>query len=163
MAIRSDISIDWSLSPRIITIDAPSTKITMQDLYDTLRTEEVVQVDEPRIIAGAGKEPLGDGLLVGLTLTLNNALLAFEARTGPSYIQCLVSGGNLVAVDNNGDPVANPIFPTSFTQVVMSASSSATLIVTGGSALTTEEHDKLMSVPDAEENALELLDNQNAP
>ncbi|RLA01757.1 MAG: hypothetical protein DRQ42_02430, partial [Gammaproteobacteria bacterium] len=127
MAVRNDISIDWSLSPRIITVDAPSIEVTMQDLYDTLRTEEVVQVDEPRIIAGAGKEPLGGGVVVGLTLTLNNALLAFEARSGPAYTQCNVSGGNLVAVDSNGDPVSSPIFPTAFTQIVLANSSSATL------------------------------------
>ncbi len=127
MAVRNDISIDWSLSPRIITVEAPSIEITMQDLYDTLRTEEVVQVDEPYVIAGAGKEPLGGGVVVGLTLTLNNALLAFEARTGPSYIQCNVAGGNLVAVDSNGNPVNSPIFPTAFTQIVLANSSSATL------------------------------------
>jgi len=127
MAVRNDISIDWSLSPRIITVDSPSIEITMQDLYDTLRVEETVQIDEDYIIAGAGKEPLGGGVTVGLTLTLNNALLAFEARSGPSYIQCRVSGGNLVANDSNGDPVGSSIFPTAFTQIVMANSSSATL------------------------------------
>lgn len=35
--------------------------------------------------------------------------------------------------------------------------------ISTGSGLSTEEHNKLMSVPTAEENALELLDNQNAP
>lgn len=127
MSIRSDISIDWEVSPRIITVDKPSIEATMQDLYDTLRDAEIIQVDENYIVSGAGKEPLGGGVVVGLTLTLNNALIAFEARTGPTYIQCRISGGNLVANDNAGDPVNSSVSPTAFTQVVQANSSSATL------------------------------------
>jgi hypothetical protein len=51
--------------------------------------------------------------------------------------QCLVSGGNLVAVDENGDPIP-PIFTTGHTQVVIAASSSAT-IATPESAFTQGE------------------------
>ena len=40
MSFRADITIDWSLSPRIITVAAPSVEVSMQDLYDTLRTLE---------------------------------------------------------------------------------------------------------------------------
>ena len=40
MAFRTDISIDWTTSPRIITLAAPSTEITIQELYDTLRDLE---------------------------------------------------------------------------------------------------------------------------
>lgn len=127
MAIRTDISINWDVSPRIITVDSPSVEITMQDLYDTLRSMEPIQIDEPYIIAGAGKEPLGGGVVVGLTLSLNNALIAFEARSGPSYILCRISGGNLVAFDFLGDPVDSPLSPTAFTSIVMANSSSATL------------------------------------
>lgn len=127
MAIRNDLTFDWTASPRIITVDAPSAEITMQDLYDTCRDAEVTQVDEAYIIAGAGKEPLGGGVTVGLTLTLNNALVAFEARSGPTYVQCIISGGNLVAIDVNGDPVTSSVSPTAFTQIVQSNSSSATL------------------------------------
>ncbi len=125
MAIRSDLTINWDASPRIITIDAPSTSITMQDLYDSMRDIEPVQIDEEYIIDGAGGEPLGGGVSVGLTLTLNNAQIAFEARPGPEYIQCYITGGNLVAVDENGDNIS-AVHPTSFTQIVQSNSSSAT-------------------------------------
>lgn len=126
MATRNDITIDWTLSPRIITIDSPSVEVTMQDLYDTLRDAEEIQIDEPRIVSGAGKEPLGGGVSVGLTITLQNALLAFEARPGPNFTICRVDGGNLVAVDINGDPIT-PIHPTAYVQILLSSSSSATL------------------------------------
>lgn len=100
----------------------------MQDLYDTLRDEEakISNVDEKRVVSGAGKESLGGGVLVGLTITLNNAKISFEARSGPTYVQCNISGGNLVAVDSIGDPMS-AIEPTAFTQIVLANSSSATL------------------------------------
>jgi hypothetical protein len=127
MAVRNDITFDWDSSPRIITVDSPSIEISMQDLYDTCRDAEIDQLDEDSIISGAGKEPLGGGVTVGLTIILLNAQLAFEARTGPSFIICNASGGNLVAVDSDGDPMV-PIYPTAYTTVVLAQSTSATLI-----------------------------------
>lgn len=129
MTIRYDLSVNWDVSPRIITVASPSVEITMQDLYDTLRDleDDPGNMDEEYIVSGAGKEQLGGGVLVGLTITLNNAKLAFEARTGPSYIQCNVSGGNLVAIDDVGASMG-PIEPTAFTQIVLANSSSSTLI-----------------------------------
>jgi hypothetical protein len=123
------ISVNWTPSPRIVTVAAPEVAVTIQDLYDTLRTLEAEPygVDEPSIVSGAGKEPLGGGLYVGLTVTLLNARLAFEARPGPSFVQCQVSGGNLVAVDALGAEM-NPIQTTAYTQVIMAASSSSTLL-----------------------------------
>ena len=125
MAIRSDITVTWDLSPRIITVAEPSTAITMQDLYDTMRDIEPIQIDEEFIISGAGGESLGGGVSVGLTITLNNAKLAFEARTGPEYIQCNITGGNMVAVDENGNSMSS-VHPTAFTQIIQANSSSAT-------------------------------------
>jgi hypothetical protein len=128
MAVRNDVQVNWVVSPRIITVLAPSTEITIQDLLDTCRELE----DDPftmvydHLASAAGKENLGGGVKVGITLTLRNAVLAFEARPGPTYEQCRVSGGNLVAVDGYGADIS-PIYPTSFTQVLTTSSSSATL------------------------------------
>lgn len=129
MAARSDVSVDWFSSPRIITVQSPSTEITIQDLLDTCREAE----DDPAnmvysyLASAAGKENLGGGVQNGITVTLQNAVLAFEARPGPSYAQCTVRGGNIVAVDNAGANIS-PIHTTSFTQVITSGSSSATLL-----------------------------------
>lgn len=129
MAVRNDVTIDWRVSPRIIEVASPSTEITVQDLVDTLRDAEddLENMSYDQIISAAGKEELGGGVLVGITATLLNALLQFEARPGPTYTQCTVSGGNLVAVDDVGVTQTTPINPTAFTQVVVTASSSATL------------------------------------
>ena len=129
MGVRTDLTFDFTVSPRIITVDSPSTEITVQDLHDTLVTEEanIQNMTFLRLISSAGKEDLGGGTEVGITSTLQNAKLAFEARPGPTYVQCNVSGGNLVAVDANGASI-DPIEATAFTQVVRTSSSSATLI-----------------------------------
>ncbi len=144
MAIRIDLSIDYSVSPRIITVASPSTTITIQDLHDTLHTlqEEMRNLNFDGIVFSAGKNDLGGGSFVGITLLLLNARLAFEARGGPSFVQCIVSGGNLVAQDTDADPI-DPIEPTAFTQVVISQSTSPTLVTSDVSGLNAEESAQL--------------------
>jgi len=117
------------LSPRLITVASPSVELSIQDLVDTLREAEHdhENLGFPRLIDAAGKEPLGGGVLVGITATLNNSLVAFEARSGPGWILCTISGGNLVAVDGIGGLI-DPRSPTAFTTVDRALSSSATLL-----------------------------------
>ena len=83
MAVRSDITILWNLSPRLIKIAEPSDNITIQDLHDTLRDveDEPANLIYPTLISSAGKEDLGGGVYVGLTATLQNAQIMFERRT----------------------------------------------------------------------------------
>ena len=204
MAVRDDISVDFFESPRIVRVAAPSTELTIQDLHDTVRAieDEPNKLQYPDLISSAGKEPLGGGITVGITSTLKDAQVSFEARKastssgtvttadasgrtlidsaatfvsdgvergawvvnltdgsvasvtrvvsetqlvtdvlgdgldgqfeiGDSYkvwnvIGCQVSGGNLVAQDENGATIAQ-ILPTAGTQVRLTASSSATL------------------------------------
>ena len=128
MAVRTDLTIDWMSSPRVVTVLSPSTEITIQDLVDTLRTAEAElgNMQWAKIIDAAGKDALGGGQYVGITATLLNAVLAFEARPGPSWVLCSISGGNLVAVDSLGANI-DPRLPTAFVTVDRTASSSATL------------------------------------
>lgn len=81
MAERSDISFDRF--NKIVTIDAPSTAVTIQDLYDTIRDweDEPSQMDLASVCVAGGKESLGAGEFTGITLTLiNDWRLAFESR-----------------------------------------------------------------------------------
>lgn len=57
----------------------------MQDILDTLRNEEAKtsNMDDLSIVSASGKEPLGAGTYVGLTVALQNATIGFEARSGP--------------------------------------------------------------------------------
>lgn len=129
MAIRNDFTIDWTVSPRIIIVDAPSVEVTMQDLLDTLRWEEslAVNMSESPIVSASGKEPLGGGTLVGITVALLNAQIGFEARSGPDWEICDLSGGNLVAFDTDGVTTIVPLYPTAFVSIAKTSSSSATL------------------------------------
>jgi len=89
MSIRTDVTVNWGLSPRIITIAAPSTEVTIQDLADTLRALEHSPIpgfdvfSHDYIIDLAGKEDLGGGTSVGITATLKDAQVQFEIRPDP--------------------------------------------------------------------------------
>lgn len=209
MATRTDINVDFQPSPRVVEVSSPSTELVLQDLIDTLRISEqgfTQGLSFDKLIDAAGKEDLGGGVLVGITASLQNAQVAFEARTTPAetgsvtsasgaavgglqtfsdssadyvaagiargslvinftdnsiadvydvvnantlttrvlvngsdnefelgdnyqifnIVQCNISGGNLVAEDEN-DVQISSVVPTAFTQIVRTASSSATL------------------------------------
>ncbi len=136
MPIIPGVDVDFSGSPRIITIPEPLATVTIQDLHDTLRDVEDFPTNMrfPPLVSSAGKEVLGAGKAVGITSTLLDALLAFAARSGPSYVQCVVSGGNLVAKDIGGNPVF-PVDPTAFTSVTIAQSSSPTSLDIGALTL----------------------------
>lgn len=140
MTIRTDITIDWEASPRVLTVLDPSTDLVLQDLVDTCRYLESLPdaMDDPALIAASGKEDLGGGVQVAITANLQNTVLAFEARPGPAFSICNIRGGNLVAVDVNGDAMF-PILSTAYVQVVMAAASSATLVTTSTSGVGTPE------------------------
>ncbi len=127
MAIRNDFTIDWSTNPRVITIDAPSTSCSMQDLFDTLRWLEAKSsaMEDGSIVDASGKEPLDSaGTKVGITVSLLNATVGFEARL--DWTQCVLDGGNLVAYDIDG-VIVDPINPTAYVNITRTSSSSATL------------------------------------
>lgn len=83
MAERGDITIEWPRSPRIIRVARPSTDLLTQDLVDTCRAQEalVENLDQDRLILdAAGKQDIGNGVEVGITAQLNNAVIQFEQR-----------------------------------------------------------------------------------
>ena len=58
MVFRSDITVSWIHSPRLIFVAAPSTEVSIQDLVDTLRFLEERPWEGlayPSIIEAAGK------------------------------------------------------------------------------------------------------------
>lgn len=136
MAYRTDVTIDFNASPRIITVASPATSITVQDLVDTIRHLEAENPTYAKLIDTAGKTFLyNDGIsdfYTGIVLTLLNAQVAFAARSGPTYTQCQINAGDIVAQNDVGG-VISPVYPTAFTQVLVSQSTAPTLVVTAGS------------------------------
>lgn len=132
---------------KIIEVEAPATEIEVQDLANAIQQWQSLQenLDIPQVATASGKTKLSTGVVVGITLELlDNWQLKFEDRPGPSWVQCVVKEGNLV-----GGILENPIATSTFVQVKLIQSAAATIVTTGGSALTAEEHDKLMdtSIP----------------
>lgn len=138
MAIRTDIySVDWSQSPRIVWIDISVTEGNAQDLYDTLRHLEAIQIDEDPIVDAGGWEPLGDNKFVGITVSLFNAQYAFADRPGPDWVICNMSNGNVVAfTDVLKTDTIYPRFPTAYVSADRTAASSATIINADKDAIT---------------------------
>jgi len=87
------LTIENQLSPRIITVDAPDTEITVQEVVDLLRDWEdtSLQGDDDQIVRAVGKSALEGGVFTGITATLLNAQLQFAPRA------VAISTGNVVS------------------------------------------------------------------
>jgi hypothetical protein len=112
---------------KLIIIEAPATEITIQDLINAIRDfEDDIQNMEISTIANAyGKQDLGGGIKVGITLELiNNWRIKFQDRAGPDYIKCVVKGGNLVAINQYNN---NPICPSAYVTLEIAQSVSPTI------------------------------------
>ena len=110
---------------KIILIEAPQVILTIQELINAIREWEAFQVnmDMTQVAMAAGKDDLGSGLAVGITLELlNNWQLKFADRGGPDYTQCVIKDGNLV-----GGIAGNPIKSSAFTQVKLIQSAAGTI------------------------------------
>lgn len=77
------ITVRPNLSPRIITVDAPDTTISVQELTNLIKgwEDEPPNLSYPILVETSGKEALGGGVLVGITAELQNAVIGFEPRT----------------------------------------------------------------------------------
>ena len=97
MAVRTDVSIDQTKSPRIAEITSTSSEITVQDSHDTLVRLEDDHWNKTydKLVSTAGKEDLGGGVAVGLTTTLNNVQYAPQ-RTASR------SSGTVTTADTDG-------------------------------------------------------------
>lgn len=126
----------------LIEITSPQTDVDIQELIDEIRTVEATTqgIAYPKIANAAGKESLGAGVEVGITVELQNG---WQLHFWSGSYTATIAGGNLV-----GGPAGDPIAYTAGVQVVLVQSANATIVSTGGSALTQEEHDELFSVAD---------------
>jgi hypothetical protein len=86
----------------IIEVDLPFTVATIQEIHDAARAFEAnqMELDDPILVSAGGKEDLGGGNAVAVTLSiLNGWRIRFAARAGPAYVACKITGGNLVRAD----------------------------------------------------------------
>jgi len=107
-------------------------QVTIQQLINDIRDFEDNDegMDIPRIAEAAGKQDLGGGVLVGITMTLYDWKIKFEDYgTTPcsTTVACNITGGNLVCYNTVSQLYVNPIEPSNCITVTLTASSSATL------------------------------------
>lgn len=119
------MAFNFDFTNSIIEIPSPTTSITIQTLINEIRdAEDELQpaMAYSKIADAFGKQGLGSGVSVGITLVLlNDWKVRFEARPGPDIVACEITGGNLVAESGN------PIAPSAFTQLTIAQSSSPTI------------------------------------
>jgi hypothetical protein len=113
VTIIAGTTVDWTVSPRIITIPSPLVEVTIEDLQDTLLD---LEDDEEGIIfpflrKTSGGEALGGGVTVGLTMEQQNARLSFAARTTPAETGTATSTGTTILVDTTALFVTNLVTP----------------------------------------------------
>jgi hypothetical protein len=136
------MAITFNRLNKIIEVEAPAIEVEVQDIANAIQQWQSSQenLDIPQVAQASGKTTLSSGVVVGITLELlDDWQIKFEDRLGPAWTQCVIKEGNLV-----GGIAENPIATSTFVQVKMIQSAAATIVTTGGSALTEEEHDKLM-------------------
>lgn len=139
---------------KVIEVESPAVEVTIQALLNAIRDFEDDQenMDVAQIAKAAGKDDLGGGVAVAITLELlNNWQLMFEARSGPDWVQCIVKDGNLV-----GGLAGNPIKTSAYVQVKLVQSAYGTL--TGGAGVWTEgEKDGLIATAQATKDKTDSL------
>lgn len=110
---------------QIIEVPAPDLELDLQYLVDQTRDVEdelTPPMGYAKIMDAYGKQPLGGGTFVGITVfLLDNWKVRFEARPGPDTVAAFVTGGNLVAESGN------PIAPSAYVTVTLAQSSSPTI------------------------------------
>lgn len=115
---------------RVIQVDDPveGTAVTVQELVNAIRDyeEEVDFLDYSHICNAFGKQDLGGGVQVGITLELiNDWRIQFESPGAPPTINVYVRAGNLVAVNSFSN---NPIKASDYVTVIIAQSTSPSII-----------------------------------
>lgn len=133
----------FSHADKVILIEKPVAEVTIQQLINQIREFEASEIGMvvASLANGAGKQSLGGGKAVGITLELiNDWRVQFENRIIQTF--CYIRGGNLVAKNSFGD---NPIKPSVNVNVVLELSTSASLIEGSGSPWNADEKNEAMS------------------
>lgn len=119
--------LQFDFPAKIINVPLPDVTVELQFLLNSIRDAEddiTPGMSYPKIADAFGKQDLGGGVLVGITVVLLDGWrVKFADRPGPTTVSCSITGGNFV-----GEAGANPVAPSTYTQVTTQQSSSATII-----------------------------------
>ena len=141
----------FDFEDKIINVLNPQTDVDVQDLYDACRQAEDSEtgIQYEKITSASGKESLGSGVAVGLTIEL----LGWQLRFWEGNYIAKITGGNLV-----GGPGGDPVAYSAGVQVLLIQSAASTVVqVNMGSGLSQDEHDQLMQKTATKNDLIALL------
>lgn len=132
---------------QVATVPSPDTEITIQEVYDQFvdYEERAYVMSYPQAILAGGKFDYGTGEQTVVSIRLLDWKLAFEARPGPTWVECRVTGGNLSAVDDVGSPTT-PIQGTDYVTVQYAQATTGAILETAVSGLTPAESQALLDI-----------------
>jgi len=116
------LSFDHTL--QTIAITSPQDTLACQDLIDAIREEEASErgiLYDP-IATASGKEDLGNGVYVGMTV---NLLSPWQVKFWEGNYIAKIAGGNLV-----GGILGDPVAYSAGVQVLLIQSAASTVVVT---------------------------------
>ena len=141
------MSLTFNQSGKRINVISPQTAVDVQTLLNTIRAEEASErgITYDKLCNAVGKDALGGAVATAITLSL---LSTWQLEFYAGNYVATIDGGNLVAAVT--DAVA---YTVGGPQIEIMRSAAATVVSTGGSSMTTDEHNQLMSLPAAANNA----------
>lgn len=131
---------------KLVIVDAGVTEVTCQQIYNACRNfeGELGNLDLLPLVRAGGKDDLGGGRQVGITLTMiNDWRLKFPDEAGPTVAIRQVTGGNFLAVNQFQNV---PIDASTFVSVIIAQDTTAVALETGVSGLTASESAQLAEI-----------------
>lgn len=128
------MAITFDHTAHLINITSPQDSLSCQDLIDAIRAEEATALGiiEDQIATASGKEDLGAGVEVGITVAL---ISPWQVKFWEGNYIAKIAGGNLVGGISD-DPVAY----SAGVQVLLVQSAASTIVTEGGSVPTASEN-----------------------
>ena len=122
------MAISFDRINKLVIVGTPDTEVTVQQLINAVRDyeDEPSNLDVPSIATASGKEDLGGGLSIGITMKLIDWKVKFDDRT--AWTSCEVKGGNLICWDTYTQKYVNPVSPAAYVTSVRTSSVSAAII-----------------------------------
>ena len=127
------MAIEFDHEEHLINITSPQNTLSCQELINAIRTEEAsaTGIVYPQIATASGKEDLGSGVTVGMTI---NLISPWQVKFWSGNYIAKIAGGNLVG-GISGDPVAY----SAGVQVLLVQSAASTIVTNDGSSVPTAD------------------------
>ena len=122
------MAIEFDHAAHLINITNPQNTLSCQDLLNAIRTQEATAegIQYPQIATASGKEDLGSGVSVGMTV---NLIEPWQVKFWAGNYIAKIAGGNLVG-GLGGDPLAY----SAGVQVMLVQSAASTIVTVDGAS-----------------------------